>query len=44
MLYGSEMWRVKKGDILKFEYTELRMVRWMSNAMLRDRRGVLELR
>jgi len=33
-----------KEDIPRFERTEMRMVRWMSNAILRDRTPSAELR
>jgi len=44
VLYGSETWGMREGDIRRFEYTEMRMVRWMSNVTLRDRTPSAELR
>ena len=39
MLYGSETWAVKKGDVQRLETTEMRMIRWMCGASLNDRHG-----
>jgi len=32
-----ETWLVKKEDIHRLEHNEMRMVRWIRNATLRDR-------
>ncbi|XP_057304317.1 uncharacterized protein LOC130641512 isoform X1 [Hydractinia symbiolongicarpus] len=44
MLYGSETWAVKQEDLDRLERNDMRMVRWMCNASLRDRKSSDELR
>jgi len=44
MLYGSEIWEMREEDMCRFEHTEMRMVRWISNATLRDRTPSVKLR
>jgi len=44
MLYGSEIWAAKEEDIHRLERIKMRMVRWMSNATLRDKTPSAELR
>jgi len=34
MLYGNETWAVKEEDIHRFKRTEMKMMRWRSNATL----------
>ncbi|XP_057306914.1 uncharacterized protein LOC130645075 isoform X1 [Hydractinia symbiolongicarpus] len=44
MLYGSETWAVKQEDLDCLDRSDMRMVRWMCNASLRDRKSSDELR
>ena len=44
MIYGSETWALKTEGAQKLERAEMRMVRWMSGASLRDRLANSELR
>ncbi|XP_057294790.1 uncharacterized protein LOC130623337 [Hydractinia symbiolongicarpus] len=44
MLYGSETWAVKQENLDRLERNDMRMVRWMCNASLRDRKSSDELR
>ncbi|XP_057312797.1 uncharacterized protein LOC130654265 [Hydractinia symbiolongicarpus] len=44
MLYGSETWAVKQEDLDRLERNDMRMVRWMCNASLRDKKSSDELR
>ncbi|XP_057298477.1 uncharacterized protein LOC130629336 [Hydractinia symbiolongicarpus] len=44
MLHGSETWAVKQEDLDRLERNDMRMVRWMCNASLRDRKSSDELR
>ncbi|XP_057312826.1 uncharacterized protein LOC130654290 isoform X2 [Hydractinia symbiolongicarpus] len=44
MLYGSETSAVKQEDLDRLERNDMRMVRWMCNASLRDRKSSDELR
>ncbi|XP_057314216.1 uncharacterized protein LOC130655471 [Hydractinia symbiolongicarpus] len=44
MLYGSETWAVKQEDLDRLERNDMRMVRWMCKASLRDRKSSDELR
>ena len=38
MVYGSETWAVKEGDICRLMRNEMKMVRWMCGVSLNDRR------
>ena len=44
MLYGSETWVIKKEDERMCELNEMRMVRWMCDVTLKDRKSNVELR
>ena len=44
MLYGSETWVIKKEDERRCERNEMRMVRWMCDVTLKDRKPNVELR
>ena len=44
MLYGSETWAIKREDEQRYERNEMRMVRWMCGASLRDGIHSAELR
>ncbi|XP_057298413.1 uncharacterized protein LOC130629284 [Hydractinia symbiolongicarpus] len=44
MLYGSETWAVKQEDLDRLERNDMRMVTWMCNASLRDRKSSDDLR
>jgi len=44
MLYGSETWVIKKEDERRYERNEMRMVSWMCNVTLKDRKPNVELR
>lgn len=44
MLYGSETWAIKREDEQRYERNEMRMVRWMCGASLRDGMHSAELR
>ena len=37
MVYGSERWEMNVDQSARLEWTEMRMVRWMCGASLRDR-------
>jgi hypothetical protein len=43
MLYGSETWALKVGNVQQLERTERMMVRWMCGVSMRDRKRSLEL-
>ena len=38
MLYGSEIWPVKREDMCRFQQTEMQMARWMCNISLSEQR------
>ena len=44
VLYGSETWPVKEEDLARLERNDMRMVRWMCNVTLKDRKSSEELR
>jgi hypothetical protein len=44
MVYGSEVWPMKKEHEAVLERTEMRMIRWMCGASLRDKLTSAELR
>ena len=44
LLYGSETWVIKKEDERRCERNEMRMVRWMCDVTLKDRKSNVELR
>ena len=44
MLYGSETWAMKAEEEARFERTEMRMVRWMCEVSLREKKTSAELR
>jgi len=44
MLFGSETWAMKAEQEARFERTEMRMVRWMSEVSLREKKTSAELR
>ena len=44
VLYGSETWPVKEEDLVRLERNDMRMVRWMCNVTLKDRKSSEELR
>ena len=44
MLYGSETWAVKEGDLDHLDRNDMRMLRWMCNTSLKDRKSSDELR
>jgi len=37
MLHGSEIWPVRKENVVAFQRAEMRMVRWMCGIKLKDR-------
>ena len=39
MLYGSEIWPTKIGDIRKIQRSEMRMLRWMIGVSLSKRKS-----
>ena len=43
MMYGSEIWPMKKGHESMLERTEMRMVRWMCGTSLREKKSSAEL-
>ena len=44
MLYGSETWAVKEEDLDHLDRNDMRMIRWMCNTSLKDRKSSDELR
>ena len=44
MLYGSEIWAVKEEDLDRLERNDMRMIRWMCNTSLKDKKSSDELR
>ena len=44
MLYGSETWAVKEEDLDRLDRNDMRMIRWMCNTSLKDRKSSDELR
>ena len=44
MLYGSETWAVKEEDLDHLDRNDMRMIRWMCNTSLKDRKRSDELR
>lgn len=44
MLYGSETWAVTAKEVSKLQRTEMRMIRWMSNVSLIDKKRSSEMR
>ena len=44
MLHGSETWPVRKENEVALQRAEMRMVRWMCNAKVKDRVPRKELR
>ena len=44
MLYGSETWAVKEEDLDRLDRNDMRMIRWMCNTSLKDRKSSGELR
>ena len=44
MLYGSETWAVKEEDLDRLDWNDMRMIRWMCNTSLKDRKSSGELR
>ena len=44
MLYGSETWMIKKEDERRCERNEMRMVRWVCDVTLKDRKQTVDLR
>ena len=44
VLYSSETWAVKTDDLNRLERNDMRMVRWMCNVSLKDRKSSQELR
>ena len=44
MMYGSETWVIKMEDEWRYELNEMRMVRWMCDVSLKDRKSNVELR
>jgi len=44
MLYGSEMWSLKRENELVLYRAEMRMIRWMCDVKLRDKLSCVELR
>ena len=43
LVYGSETWPLKVGDLERLERTERSMMRWMCGVSLKDRRKSEEL-
>jgi len=43
-LYGSEIWPVRKENVVALQRAEMRMVRWMCAVKLKDRLPSKELR
>ena len=39
MLYGSETWAAKEEDLVRLERNDMRMIRWMCNVTLKDRKS-----
>jgi len=37
MLHGSDTWPVRKENEVAFQWTEMRMVRWMCGVKLQDK-------
>jgi len=44
MLHGSEIWPVRKENVVALQRAEMRMVRWMCNVKVKDRVPSKELR
>ena len=44
MMYGSETWVIKKEGEWRCERNEMRMVRWMCDVKLKDRKPNVQLR
>lgn len=44
MLYGSETWAVKAEQVSKLHRTEMRMIRWMSNVSLKEKKRSSDIR
>ena len=44
MLYGCEPWAVKEADLMRLKCNDMRMVRWMCNVTLKDKKPSSELR
>ena len=44
MLFGRETWAMKAEQEARFERTEMRMIRWMSEVSLREKKSSAELR
>ena len=44
MIYGGETWVIKKEDERRCEQNEMRMVRWMCDVTLKERKSNVELR
>jgi len=44
MLHGSEIWPVRKENVVALQRAEMRMVRWMCGIKLKDRLPSKELR
>ena len=44
MIYASETWAVKAADTGAIQRTEMRMLRWMAGASLRERKSSAEIR
>ena len=38
MLYGSETWAVKEEDLDRLDRNDMRMIRWMCNTSLKDKK------
>ena len=39
MLYGSETWQTKVGDIRKMQRSEMRMLRWMTGVSFSEKKS-----
>ena len=44
MLYGSDMWSLKRENELALHRTEMKMIRWTRDVKLRDKLPCVELR
>lgn len=43
ILYGSDTWAVKDDDLHRLERIDVRIIRWMCNMSLKDRKPYAEL-
>ena len=44
MLYDNKTWTVKEAELLRLGRSDMRMIRWMSNVTLKNRKSSSELR